>query len=156
MEVIPMTAQDYSVKISVDATPERAFEAINNVRAWWTGEPGVKGRTDKLGDEFTYTYDPYHYSKQKITELVPGKRVVWHIQESNLSFIEDKDEWTGTNIVFEISRKGPKTEVRFTHKGLVPKIECYSACSDAWGSYITGSLRKLIATGTRPHSRKRS
>jgi hypothetical protein len=151
-----VATQGYSAKITVDETPEQAYAAINNVRGWWTGEPGIGGITDKIGEEFTYTYKPYHYSKQKITELVPGKRIVWHITESNLSFIEDKDEWTGTDIVFEISKKGGKTEVRFTHRGLVPKIECYSACSDAWGSYITGSLRKLIASGTRRRSQKRA
>ena len=25
--------------------------------------------------------------------------------------------------------------------------ECFEACSDAWGGYIKGSLRSLIATG---------
>ena len=148
-------AQDYSVRITVDETPEQAYAAINNVRGWWTGEPGIRGITDKLGEEFTYTYTPYHYSKQKITELVPGKKIVWRITESNLSFVEDKDEWTGTDVVFEISKKDRKTEVRFTHRGLVPKIECYSSCSDAWGSYITGSLRKLITAGTRQQAQKR-
>jgi len=150
-----VAARDYSVTITVDKTPEQAYAAINNVRGWWTGEPGISGTTDKLGGEFTYTYKPYHFSKQKITELVPGKKIVWHVTESNLSFIEDKDEWTGTDVVFEISKKDRKTEVRFTHRGLVPKIECYSSCSDAWGSYITGRLRQLITAGTRKLSPKR-
>lgn len=38
-------------------------------------------------------------------------------------------------------------QVRFTHAGLVPAYECYDVCSNAWGEYITGSLRKLITTG---------
>ena len=48
---------------------------------------------------------------------------------------------------FEIARKGDKTEVRFTHFGLVPAYECFNVCSDAWGKYIRGSLRDLITTG---------
>jgi hypothetical protein len=69
-----------------------------------------------------------------------------------LNFVADKTEWTGTTITFEISRKehkttGDKTEVRFTHAGLVPEVECFGACSNAWGFYINGSLRSLIATG---------
>jgi hypothetical protein len=51
------------------------------------------------------------------------------------------------DVVFEIAKKGDKTEVHFTHVGLVPANECYGVCSDAWGSYITGSLRDLITTG---------
>ena len=37
--------------------------------------------------------------------------------------------------------------IHFTHEGLVPAYECYTVCSDAWGSYIRGSLKSLIATG---------
>ena len=81
------------------------------------------------------------------TELVPGKRVVWLVLDSSLSFIKNKKEWNGTRITFDIARKGDNTEVRFTHVGLVPDQECYGACSDAWGSYIRGSLRSLISKG---------
>ena len=67
--------------------------------------------------------------------------------DSYLEFIEDKREWNGSRVIFDIARKGDKTEVRFTHAGLVPAHECYGACSSAWSSYIRGSLRSLIATG---------
>jgi hypothetical protein len=49
--------------------------------------------------------------------------------------------------MFEISKRGNKTEIRFTHQGLVPAYECFDVCSNAWGSYVNGSLRNLIATG---------
>ena len=139
-----MQSQYFSTTIMVDQTPEEAFAAIINVRGWWTGEPGVEGSTDKLSDEFTYRYNPHHYSKQKITELIPGNKVVWLVSDSQLNFVKDKSEWNGTTITFEISKKGDMTEVRFTHAGLVPDFECYGACSNAWGSYINGSLRNLI------------
>jgi len=139
-----MGSADYSTTLLVDQSPEEVFAAINNVRGWWTGKPGIAGRTNKLGDEFTYRYEPHHYSKQKITEFIPGKKVVWHVTDSSLNFVEDKSEWKGTDIMFEIAQKGAKTEVRFTHVGLVPEVECYNACSNAWGSYINGSLRSLI------------
>jgi len=142
-----MTKSDFTTTLLVDQTPEEAFEAINDVRGWWTGEPGIEGSTGKLGDEFIYRYEPYHYSKQKITEFVPGKKVVWNVTDSNLSFVKDKNEWTGTKIIFDISKKAGKTEVRFTHAGLVPGIECYDGCSNAWGQYINGSLFKLLTKG---------
>jgi hypothetical protein len=136
---------DFTTTISVDQTPEEAFAAINNVRGWWAG--AIEGSTDKLGDEFTYRYEDVHYSKQKLTELIPGKKVVWLVTESQLNFAQDKAEWTGTQITFEISRKGNKTEVRFTHLGLIPEFECFNECSSAWGSLIKVSLRSLIAGG---------
>ena len=144
-----MKSQNFTTTFTVDQTPEEAFAAINNVRGWWTGEPGIEGSTDKLGAEFTYRYEPHHHCKQKITEFVPGKKVVWEVLGSKINFVKDKSEWKGTTITFEIARKGDKTEVRFTHVGLVPEHECFNACSNAWGSYVNGSLRSLIATTGR-------
>jgi hypothetical protein len=142
-----MATKDFTTTIWVDQTPQEAFIVINNVRGWWTGEPGVDGSTDKLGDEFTYRYKDIHYSKQKVTELIPGKKVVWLVTDSELNFIKNKSEWIGTKIIFEIAKKGDKTEVRFTHMGLVPEVECYGDCSNAWSSYIKNSLRNFITKG---------
>jgi uncharacterized protein YndB with AHSA1/START domain len=140
-----MKNQNFSASFTVDQSPEEVFDAINNVRAWWSGE--IDGVTNKHGAEFTYHYKDVHRSKQRITEFVPGKKVVWHVLESQLSFLKDKREWNGSDIVFDISEKGSKTEVRFTHAGLVPQFECYGSCSNAWGMLIKGNLRKLITTG---------
>jgi activator of Hsp90 ATPase-like protein len=140
-----MKKQGYTTSFTVDQSPQEVFKAINNVRAWWSGE--IEGRTDRLGDVFTYRYKDLHRSTHKITEWVPGKKVVWHTTDASINFVKDNTEWNGTDIVFEIARKGDKTELRFTHVGLVPAIECYGGCSGAWGSYINESLRGLITNG---------
>jgi Activator of Hsp90 ATPase homolog 1-like protein len=137
--------QNYTTAFTVDQSPEEVFDAINNVRGWWSGE--IDGSTDKLGAEFTYRYQDLHRTTQKITELVPGKKVVWHVLDSHIDFVKDKTEWDGTDIVFEITKTGDKTELHFTHVGLAPAIECYGKCAGAWGFYINDSLRSLIATG---------
>jgi hypothetical protein len=72
---------------------------------------------------------------------------VWHVLDGDLSSMKDKNEWNGTDIIFEISKKDDKTEVRFTHIGLIPAFECYGDCSGARGMLINENLRKLIATG---------
>lgn len=140
-----MKKQDYTTSILVDQTPEEVFNAVNNVSGWWQGE--IKGGTTKLNDEFTYQMQEFHFSTQKLIEVIPGKKVVWLVTESKLNFIKDKNEWTGTKIIFEISEVNNKTQLRFTHTGLVPDIECYGACSNAWGQLIQQSLFSLITTG---------
>jgi hypothetical protein len=140
-----MSNKNFTAIILVDKTPEEAFDAINHVRGWWS--ENIEGGTDKLGDEFTYRYKDVHSCKLRIEELIPGKKVVWHVLDNRFNFTRDKSEWKGTDIVFELSKKGHQTEIRFTHRGLVPDYECFDVCSNAWGSYINGSLRSLIATG---------
>ena len=140
-----MKTSDYTTSFAVEQSPEDVFNAINNVRAWWSGD--IDGSTDRLGAEFRYRYQDVHDTTQRITEWVPGKKVVWHIVDSHIDFVQDKAEWNGTDVVFEIAKKGAKTELRFTHVGLVPAIECYGKCAGAWGFYINESLRNLITAG---------
>jgi Activator of Hsp90 ATPase homolog 1-like protein len=150
-----MKSQNYTTKITVDQSPEEVFAAINDVRGWWSGNPGVEGKTEKVGDEFTYRYEPHHVSTQRIIELVPVKKVAWRVVKGTINFVKDKTEWNGTTITFDIAKKGKQTEVRFTHAGLNPGIECFDSCSDAWSSYINGSLRKLITAGKgMPNAKK--
>ena len=136
---------NFTLTMLVKATPEQAFAAINDPRAWW-GE-NIEGRTDALGEEWTYRYKDLHVSRHRTAELVPNSKVAWHVVDATISFLEDKTEWIGTQIVFDIAPQGDMTEIRFTHVGLKPSVECFDVCSDAWTGLITGSLRGLIERG---------
>jgi hypothetical protein len=142
---IIMNTGDFTTTFTVEQTPEEAFAAVNDVRGWWSGE--IEGDTAELGDEFTYRYGDLHRSHQKVTASIPAKRVVWHVSDAYLSFTQSTTEWNGTDIVFDITRNGDKTEVRFTHVGLLPQDECFASCSNAWGFYINDSLQNLITAG---------
>lgn len=97
-----METQDITTTILIDKTAEEVFKAINTPEKWWTG--AFTGSAQKLNDEFTYQYKDIHYSKQRVTELIPNRKVVWLVIDSQLNFIEDKTEWTGTTISFEFLR----------------------------------------------------
>ncbi len=140
-----MQEQDYHTSIAVDATDHEAFNCINSVTEWWT--ENLEGSSQKLNDEFTVRFGDVHYSRQKLIEVVPDKKVVWLVTDSKLNFLKDKQEWTDTKISFEIFENNNKTQIRFTHLGLVPYIECFNACSNAWGDYINNSLHSLVNTG---------
>lgn len=154
-----MNTQDFTTTILVNSTPMEAFNAINNVSGWWSEEIG--GPTDQLGEEFNYHFEDIHRCRIKVMELVPGQKVVWQVMENYFKpgifgdnsghsvdqLAQDQTEWANTTMVFEITRKGDKTQVHFTHLGLVPSYECYDTCVNGWTHYIRQSLQALITTG---------
>ena len=140
-----MITPDFNTTFSVDQTPTEVFNAVTNVRGWWS--ENIEGGTAHLNDEFTYAVKDLHTCKMRLVEVIPGKKVVWLVLENYFSFTQDKKEWVGTKIEFEISEKENKTELHFTHRGLVPEYECYDICFNAWSGYIRNSLRSLITTG---------
>lgn len=143
-----MNTQDFSTGFLVDKSAKDAFEAITNVRLWWT--ENLEGNSYKLGDEFIVRFGEVHYSKQKLVEIIPDSKVVWLVTDSKLSFVKDEAEWTGTKVIFEVYEEENETEIRFTHAGLSQEKECYDACSNAWSQYIQQSLRSLITVKGYP------
>jgi hypothetical protein len=140
-----MSSSDFTTTILVDQSPKEVIEAISTPQHWWSGE--VEGKALQPGDEFTYRYKDFHYSKQRVVEMIPEQKIVWLVTESILNYVGDKDEWTGTKMSFEIFLQGNKTQVRFSHLGLVPKVECFESCSNSWSQLIRQSLFSLITTG---------
>lgn len=136
---------ELTAHFTVDATPMEVYDAINDVRSWWSGN--IVGDTDAVGAEWYYLVPDIHFSKQAVRELIPGERVRWDFTDGHLSFITDKKEWVGTSGRFDISQQDGRTEVTFTHDGLASGDECYGVCFDAWTHYITVSLKQRIETG---------
>lgn len=142
-----MANQDFTTTIRVEQTPAAAYNTILNVRAWWSGlyDESFEGSSEKPGDEFSFLAGGgVHYTRQKLVELVPNKKVVWLVTEANLSFVDKTDEWKGTRLSFEISEEAGKTKIVFTHTGLVPGFECYDSCAPAWTQYIQERLTAAI------------
>ena len=148
-----MKDKNFKTSFEADQSASTVFNAINNVQGWWS--ENVLGGTTHVNDEFLYQYKDAHMCRMRIIESVPDARVVWLVLENRFNFTEDKTEWVGNKIVFDISRKDGKTHLEFTQIGLVPEYECYEVCQDAWTSYIKGSLRNLVTTGKgNPNSKE--
>lgn len=145
-----MKTKDFTLTLITGQSPQQSFKAITNVRGWWSGyfNEVITGSTENKGDEFSFRAgDGVHYTKHKLIEVIPYKKLVWLVTESNLSFANPADEWTGTKMIFEISEKDGKTEIVFTHQGLNPEFQCYDACAPAWTQYLQNKLLPLINSG---------
>lgn len=140
-----MNNRNFSVSIITEQTPEAVFDAVNNVRGWWT--ENLEGQTLQKDDVFEVRFGDVHYSRQQLTEVIPDKKVVWLVTDSRLNFLQNQAEWNNTQLSFEISEENGQTQLQFTHEGLQPDVECYGACSNAWSDFILNSLRNLINSG---------
>lgn len=140
-----MSNQHFTTSIQVGQSPEEVFNAVNNVRGWWSEE--IEGDTDKPNAEFDYHYEDAHRCKMKIITFIPNEKIVWLVLDNYFKFTQDKNEWKGNTIIFEITVKDDKTQLQFTQEGLTPQYECYDICRGAWTNYIQNSLHSLITTG---------
>lgn len=138
--------KNFTTTLVSSKTPHEVFEDILNVRKWWSGfySEDIDGESRKLNDEFDFrAAEGAHYSRQKLVELVPDKKVAWLVTDSKLTFIEKTDEWIGTRLIFELSERDGRTEVVFTHEGLTPEVECYEICAPSWSRYLEDKLLTL-------------
>lgn len=150
-----MNNENFTTAITVEKTPQEVFNAINNVRGWWSEV--IEGPTAQLNDIFDYHYLDVHRCKIKIIESVPAKKVVWKVLDNYFSFTDDKQEWINTTIHFDIEETNGKAVLHFTHRGLTPEYECYNACINGWNMYINQSLYKLVTEGKgQPNSTKQA
>lgn len=140
----PAPRDHFTLTLRLPHSPEDVFDAINDARSWWSGR--IEGATDALGAEFSYRYAELHRSRQRVMELVRGERVVWHVTDADLGFVAKRDEWKGTDIVFDIRGTPDGSELRFAHVGLRSDCECHAACADGWTRLLDGNLRKRLAT----------
>ncbi|ADB33563.1 hypothetical protein Kfla_4537 [Kribbella flavida DSM 17836] len=138
-------AQSFSTDVEVRTTPDEAFAAITRPHVWWN--PEIEGRSETAGDEFGFDMPGLHQTRLRVTEAIPGRRMVWHVLENHFSFVEDQEEWVGTDIVFDVASNAEGgVTITLTHVGLVPELECHNVCSGAWTDLVGTSLRNMLTS----------
>lgn len=135
---------NYHTSILVDDSPDEVIKKISQVNLWWA--KNFSGSAEKKNDQFTVTFGETFVDFQ-VSELVPGRKVSWNVNDCNLHWINAKKEWKGTEVVFELSTDKGRTKLDFTHIGLVPESECYKDCEVGWNGHITLSLAEFISEG---------
>ena len=141
-----MENKSFTATIEVAKSPQDVFKCLKEVPKWWSKD--FEGSSGKLHDEFVICHPGRHFSKQRLIEVIPDKKIVWYVTESNLDWLEkDQAEWTGTKMIFELTPKENKTVINFMHEGLAPGKECYDRCQQGWNMVIKERLFNFITEG---------
>lgn len=140
-----MGHNDFSSTISATINADEATKKISNVPAWW----GISftGNAEKQGDKFVVKMGGESFFDFTVTELVPGKRIVWLVTDCFMPWYEDKKEWADTRLIFDLNEDNGVTQLRFEHEGLTPNVACYRDCEQGWTHWIRTSLFSYFTTG---------
>lgn len=140
-----MKNNDFSSSISAKISAGDAIQKISNLPEWW----GVtfSGNTGKQDDKFVIKMGEDAFFNFTVTELTPGKRVVWQVNDCHMPWFRNKKEWAGTRLIFDVHENNGVTTVNFKHEGLTPDVECYKDCEKGWTHWIQKSLFSYFTTG---------
>ena len=137
-----VTNRKYIVTILVSKSRNEVFNhLINDVSKFWPEE--LEGECNKMNDEFVFRSGDSHYSKNKVVELIPNKKVVWIVIESIRK--TDNFEWTGTKMIFELTTAGDNTMLTFTYDGFILENE-YDRLVQVCDMVIKDKLYSLISS----------
>ncbi len=135
-------AANYTVTIELTKSPNDVFNHLANLKKWWPED--FEGEDIKLDSEFVFTTGDSHYSKNKVTEFVPDKKLVW-LATVGIRKTDDF-EWTGTKMIFELTPKGDNTLLKFTYDGFILENE-YNRLVQICDMVIKEMLYNLITNG---------
>jgi uncharacterized protein YndB with AHSA1/START domain len=132
---------DIRHRVVISASLKSVYTAVatkEGISEWWTRN-GVRGDSTEGSKVEFYFGSPQPAAVMEVTQLHPEEYVGW-------SCIEGADEWVGTKLSFELSRKDDETVVLFTHAGWRAPSEFMAHCSARW-AYFLLSLKSLAETG---------
>lgn len=140
-----MKKNDFTSRISAEISASEAIKKISSVPEWW----GVTftGSSKNQNDTFTVKMSGDSFFNFTVAELIPGKRVVWLVTDCNMPWYFDKKEWANTKLIFDLTENNNLTELKFTHEGLTPDVECYKDCEPGWTYWIQTSLFSFLTNG---------
>lgn len=142
-----MKEQNYQSSFTTHASPKEVVEKISRVPEWWG--KNFEGRAQEVNDVFTVRFgdaggDMY---RAKVVEILPEKKVIWEFIDTYQGWVKNPTEWVGTKIIWEIIPQKDGVEVKMTHAGLGPELECFGECTKAWNYLMHESLSQFVNEG---------
>ena len=96
-----MEQKNFQSSITASISAVEATKKISKVPEWW----GVTftGNSEKQNDTFVVKMGGDSFFNFTVTELIPGRRVVWLVTDCYMPWISNKTEWTNTKLIFHLS-----------------------------------------------------
>ncbi|HTK07412.1 MAG TPA: SRPBCC domain-containing protein [Ktedonobacteraceae bacterium] len=140
-----MKEQNYHRSITANISPAEAFEKISRVSEWWS--KNFAGTSQKPEDVFTVRFSSGDMYKAKVSEILPDHKIIWEFIDAYQGWVKNPTEWVGTKIIWEIMPQKDSVEVKMTHIGLAPELECFHQCTKGWNYLMLESLLKFLNEG---------
>jgi uncharacterized protein YndB with AHSA1/START domain len=155
-------ADDFRTTVRLAAPLHSVYQALTTqagLAGWWTDDCTI-GTREGDENEFRFPRSSF-FARFKIRRLVPDSLVEWECLDSlhpAESGFKNRRDWVGTKVKFELrAADSAATELRFTHVGLLPRLECNGTCRNVWWHFLHQSLRTYMETGTGlPYTDKKS
>jgi uncharacterized protein YndB with AHSA1/START domain len=126
--------------VGIKATPDAVYQALTDTKklaGWWTSD--TRGNGSKVGSTLEFWFGEF-CQKFEVTALMPGALVRWKAADDGM------DEWTGTEISFELETDDDQCFVNFIHSGWKNNKEMLPHCSTKWAVFML-SLKDLLEKG---------
>jgi hypothetical protein len=140
-----MKEQGYQSSFTAKVSPKEATEKISRVPEWWG--KNFEGKSQELNDVFTVRFPNGDRYQAKVAEIQPDTKIIWEFLDTYQGWVKNPTEWVGTKIIWEVTPQKEGVEVKMTHVGLVPELECFDTCSQAWQYLMQQSLFTFLNEG---------
>ena len=146
----------YQSSIVVHTSAAAIFTSLTTkIHEWWT--ESIEGSAKNSNDWFTVRFGNT-FKAFEVEEIIPDKKIIWKCIDARIDMpsLENKSEWTGTKIVWEMYPENGSTKLEMIHYGLTPSFECYEICENGWLQFLD-SLKNFLSTGKgMPYRKKES
>ncbi len=152
------SSEDFQTTVCLAGPVERVYAALTTqagLAGWWTKFCTIGS---KEGDENDFRFPGPDFSARfKIERLLPNSLVQWKCIDNThppAGGYKNLHDWIGTTVRFELQQIDPNTtQLKFSHLGMGPQLECNTSCRNGWWHYLHQSLRSYIANGKGlPHT----
>jgi len=140
-----MGDHDLQYRLFAPVTATQAYDGICRISEWWM--IGFEGSARELGDTFS-VHSKEMFVDFVVAEAISETRLVWQVVDCNLHWLQNKKEWVGTRIEWDLTAETGGVAITLTHCGLRPGVECYEECVEGWELFAGKSLKQYLSTGT--------